>query len=66
MIEWGALWARTGFEHGRVLGPMMPGKDPLTKLAEVFEHGLIADPVQRNLPARLQQLRGGKPLAAPV
>jgi hypothetical protein len=59
MMERGALWARTGFEHLRILGPMMLGKDPLTKLAEEFENGLIADPVQRNLPARLQQLEAG-------
>ncbi len=58
MIERGALWARTGFEHWRVLGPMMPGSDPVTNLAEVFEHGLIVDPVQRNLPTRLKQLQG--------
>lgn len=39
---------------------MLPGKDPLTKLAEVFEHGLIAEPVRRNLSARLQQLNEGE------
>ena len=37
MIERGALWARTGFEHWRVLRPMMPGKDPMATLAEVLE-----------------------------
>ncbi|MBE2295765.1 MAG: SUMF1/EgtB/PvdO family nonheme iron enzyme [Phycisphaerales bacterium] len=56
MIEQGALWARTGYEHWRVLGPMLPGKDPLAKLAEVLEHGLIAEPAQRNSMGRLQQL----------
>lgn len=34
MIEYGALWARTGFEHWTVIGPMMPGSDPLATLAE--------------------------------
>ena len=48
MIERGALWARTGFERCRVLGPMMPGQDPLAKLAEVLEAGLVADPAQRD------------------
>lgn len=34
MIEKGALWARTGFEHWTLIGPMMPGRDPLAMLAE--------------------------------
>ncbi|MCB1629686.1 MAG: formylglycine-generating enzyme family protein, partial [Xanthomonadales bacterium] len=34
MIEQGALWARTGFEHWTLIGPMMPGRDPLAMLAE--------------------------------
>ena len=54
MIERGALWARTGFEHWRLLGPMMPGLDPLAKLADVLEHALIAEPAQRDV-LRLQQ-----------
>jgi formylglycine-generating enzyme required for sulfatase activity len=54
MIEQGALWARTGVEHWSILGPMMPGKDPLTRLAEVVEHGLISDQSRRNLLARQQ------------
>jgi formylglycine-generating enzyme required for sulfatase activity len=54
MIERGVLWARTGFEHWTLLGPMMPGKDPLTRLVEVVEHGLISDPSQRNMLARQQ------------
>ena len=36
MIERGALWARTGFERWRILGPMMPGANPLAKLAETL------------------------------
>ena len=56
MIERGALWARTGFERCRVLGPMMPGQDPLAKLAEVLEAGLIADPTRRDSLARQRRL----------
>ena len=48
MIERGALWARTGFEHWRVLRPMMPGKDPMATLAEVLELGLVEDKPQRD------------------
>ncbi len=54
MIEQGALWARTGFERWRILGPMMPGSDPLTRLVEVVEHGLIGDGNRRNMLARQQ------------
>jgi formylglycine-generating enzyme required for sulfatase activity len=54
MIEQGALWARTGFERWVVLGPMMPGMDPLTKLVEVLE-ALIADPARRDSLARRQR-----------
>ncbi|MBK7954966.1 MAG: SUMF1/EgtB/PvdO family nonheme iron enzyme [Candidatus Accumulibacter sp.] len=43
LIEQGALWARTGFAHWHVLGPMMPGREPLAKLAEVLELGLIPE-----------------------
>ena len=56
MIEQGALWARTGFEHWRILGPMMPGKNPLAKLAETLEQGLIEDPKQRDSLKRLKRL----------
>ncbi|RDE52181.1 MAG: TIR domain-containing protein [Candidatus Accumulibacter meliphilus] len=58
MIERGVLWARTGFEHWTLLGPMMPGKDPLTRLAEVVEHGLISDQGRRNMLARQQAFEG--------
>jgi hypothetical protein len=57
MIEQGALWARTGFERWQILGPMMPGMDPLTKLAEVLEQGLIAEAAQRNTLERLYRLQ---------
>lgn len=56
MIGQGALWARTGFEHWRILGPMMPGKDPLAKLAETIEQGLIEDAARRDSLGRLERL----------
>ncbi len=52
LIEQGALWARTGFEHWRMLGPMMPGEDPVLNLAEAFEQGLIADETKRSTRVR--------------
>jgi hypothetical protein len=36
----GALWARTGFAHAHVLGPLLPGAKPVERLAEALEHGL--------------------------
>lgn len=56
MIERGALWARTGFGDWRILGPMMPGKNPLAKLAEILEQGLIDDPAKRDIDARQARL----------
>ena len=56
MIERGALWARTGIENWRILGPMMPGCQPVEKLAEVLECSLVADPAQRDTLGRLQRL----------
>jgi formylglycine-generating enzyme required for sulfatase activity len=57
MIEQGSLWARTGFEQWRLLGPMMPGKDPINKLAETLEQGLINDPSRRDIATREERLR---------
>jgi formylglycine-generating enzyme required for sulfatase activity len=56
MIEQGALWARTGFERWRILGPMLPGTNPLEKLAEVLERGVVADEARRDSLTRLQRL----------
>ena len=56
MIESGALWARTGFEHWKILGPMMPGKDPLSNLAEAIERALEEDPKKRDILGRMQRL----------
>jgi len=60
MIERGALWSCTGIEHWRILGPMMPGQDPLTKLAETLELGLIEDPAKRDIDTRHDQLAAKK------
>lgn len=56
MVERGALWARTGFDAWTVLGPMMPGRKPVEKLAEVLERGLVDDPERRNTLSRLHLL----------
>ena len=56
MIEQGVLWARTGFECWRILGPMMPGQDPLKKVAETLEHGLIEDATKRDIYALIKRL----------
>ena len=36
MIERGALWARTGIDDWQILGPMMPGSNPVKMLADVL------------------------------
>ncbi len=56
LIKQGALWARTGYEHWHILSPMMPGEQPLQKLAEVLEHSLVADPAQRDTSKRYASL----------
>ena len=55
MIEKGALWARTGFDHWTIIGSMMPGKNPLAKLAETLEQGLISNPAERDSLRRLKR-----------
>ncbi|MEZ5450267.1 MAG: ATP-binding protein [Thiolinea sp.] len=57
MIRQGALWARTGFEHWQVLGPMMPGERPLLQLAETLERDLVTDPERRDISRRYQALQ---------
>lgn len=34
LVDQGWLWPRTGFEHWRRIGPMMPGEHPVAMLAE--------------------------------
>jgi formylglycine-generating enzyme required for sulfatase activity len=60
MIERGALWARTGFEKWQILGPMMPGCEPVEKLAEVLERSLVADPDARDIDKRQKRLEKGE------
>ncbi|MGB3918038.1 MAG: SUMF1/EgtB/PvdO family nonheme iron enzyme [Thiothrix litoralis] len=48
LIQQGALWARTGYEKWQIIGPMMPGKQPLKQLAEALEHALEPDPTRRD------------------
>lgn len=56
MIERGALWARTGFEHWQILGPMMPGCKPVEKLAEVLEASLVTGDARPDVVDRLGKL----------
>jgi hypothetical protein len=58
MIDRGALWPRTGYTRWRVLGPLMPGKEPVTRLAEALEHGLKPDAQQRDTALRRDRLAG--------
>lgn len=57
LIEQGFLLERTSFAQWRILGPMMPGKTPLEKLAETLEQGLIGDPARRDSLGRLKRLK---------
>jgi hypothetical protein len=40
LIEKGALASRTGLARWQIIGPMMPGEQPLRRLAEVVEQAL--------------------------
>lgn len=56
LIQQGALWARTGFENWQLLGPMMPGENPLRRLAEVLEQAFEPEPGRRDSLQRLNRL----------
>ena len=60
MIRSGALWARTGVEQWTLLGPMVPGQEPVEMLAEVLERSLINEPEQRDIGKRRAQLERGE------
>jgi formylglycine-generating enzyme required for sulfatase activity len=60
MIRSGALWARTGVEQWTLIGPMVPGQEPVEMLAEVLERGLIDAPGQRDIGKRRAQLERGE------
>lgn len=47
LIEQGFLLERTGFGQWRILGPMMPGKDPVRSLRDALITGLTDDPLER-------------------
>lgn len=64
MIERGALWPRTGIAHWRIVGPMLPGTDPVTNLAEALQRAIRAergDGVQLDLQTLRDRLRGPEP-----
>lgn len=56
LIEQGALWAHTGFEEWRIIGPLMPGEKPLTRLAEALERAFTSNHAHRDSLARLKKL----------
>lgn len=56
LIDQGALEARTGFSRWCTIGPMMPGEQPLRRLAEVLEQALVADAQKRDTLARQKRL----------
>jgi formylglycine-generating enzyme required for sulfatase activity len=51
LIDQGWLWAHTGYEHWRRIGPMMPGEHPVEMLAESLACGFKEemDDVRRRL-----------------
>lgn len=49
MIERGALWARTGIDDWQILGPMMPGSNPVKMLADVLVREAWDDPARSPL-----------------
>lgn len=66
MIERGALWPRTGISHWRIIGPMLPGTDPVTNLAEALERALRAElggEARFDLQALRDRLRSPEPAA---
>ncbi|HBV20310.1 MAG TPA: hypothetical protein DEF07_01150, partial [Nitrosomonas sp.] len=66
MIEQGALWARTGFDHWNILGPMMPGKDPVKSLRDALVNGLTDVPLERIELENKIQLEKPEALAAVI
>jgi hypothetical protein len=68
LVDQGWLWPRTGFEHWRRMGPMMPGEHPVSMLAEHLARAFAAEmsDVRRRLQggdecALADWLRGRKP-----
>ena len=59
-IENGALNATTGFNDWRIIGPMLPGEQPLRRLAEALQRALISERQERDTLACQSQLEGDK------
>ncbi len=57
MIERGALWARTGFDQWRVLGPLMPGKHPVENLDIALKHALSTEELSRIAASEFKSLQ---------
>ncbi len=50
LIDQGWLWPRTGYEHWRRIGPLMPGEHPVGMLAETlarFSRDALTEPVEK-------------------
>lgn len=56
LIQQGALWARTGYPHWKIIGPVMPGEKPLEALAEALQHALLPAS-ERDMAGLLKLLR---------
>jgi len=68
LVDQGWVWPRTGYEHWRRIGPMMPGERPVAMLAEQLTRAFGAEmsDVRKCLESGDQQalaewLRGRKP-----
>lgn len=57
LVDRGALWARTGLDQWTVIGPMIPGADPVTNLATVLEETFVPDKALRRIDERRDRLR---------
>ncbi|MGD8932597.1 MAG: SUMF1/EgtB/PvdO family nonheme iron enzyme, partial [Chromatiales bacterium] len=58
LVEQGILQRQTGYRRWIVIGPLLPGEQPLRRLAEVLEQTLVADPAKRDTLACQQRLEG--------
>ena len=63
LIEQGFLLERTGFAQWRILGPMMPGKNPVKSLRDALIYGLTDEPLERIKLADMIQLEKPASLA---
>ena len=56
-IESGALWGRTGFPRWHILGPMVPGRDPVENLAAAYEAVFVPEEPLRDRARFAAELR---------